>query len=74
MRPVLEHRLVDALSLAQMVALVPRNARVKNVVMTTFDHVDRVDLHVAEMLDRCARGRGSIAERRVFVEPLGAEP
>jgi hypothetical protein len=74
MRPVLEHGLVHALRLAQVVAPVFRNARLQDVVMATLDHVDRVDLHVAEMLDRRARGRGTVAERRVLVEPLRPQP
>jgi len=45
-----------------------------SVMMTALDHVDRVDLHVAEMLDRRLRGRGAHAERRRTVEPLGAQP
>ena len=42
--------------------------------MAALDHVDRVDLHVAEMLDGGARRLGPVAERRVLVEPLRAQP
>jgi hypothetical protein len=36
--------------------------------------MDRVDLHVAEVLDGGAGGGGSVAEGDARVEPLGAEP
>ena len=74
MRPVLEHRLVDGLRLAQMLALVRRDARVEDVVMAALDHMDGVDLYVAEVLDRGAGRLGSVTERRGLVEPLGAQP
>ena len=38
-------------SLAQMRATVVWNAREEDVVVTALDHVDRVDLHVAQVLD-----------------------
>ena len=38
------------------------------------DDVDRVDLHVAEVLDGGAHRRRSGAERRFGVEVLGGEP
>ena len=74
MRPVLEDRLVDRLRLAQMVAPVSGDARVEDLVMAALDHVDGVDLHIAQVLHRGARRPGPAAERRVFVEPLGAQP
>ena len=74
MRPVFEHGLVDGLRLAQMLAPVSRNARIQDVVMAAFDHVDGVDLHIAQMLHRRARRRGPVAERRGPVEPLRAQP
>ena len=43
-------------------------------MVAAFDHIDRVDLHVAEMLDREPRGRGSVTEWRGDIEPLGMEP
>jgi hypothetical protein len=52
----------------------PGNARVENVVMAAFDHVDGVDLHIAQMFHRGVRRRGPAAERRGPVEPLGAQP
>src|SRR6266852_2236231 len=74
MRPVFEARLVDRLRLAQMVALVSGNARVEDLVMAAFDHIDSVDLHIAQMLHRGASRLGPVAKRRRFVEPLGAQP
>jgi hypothetical protein len=72
MRPVLEHRLVDALCPAQMLALIFRNARIENVMMAAFDHVDGVDLHIAEMLDGGARRLRPVTERRARIELLRA--
>ena len=43
------------------------------MVVAAFDHVDGVDLHVAEMFDRCRGRLRSVAERR-GVEALGVEP
>src|SRR6267143_5903161 len=74
MRPVFEHRLVDRLRLAQMVASVSGNARVQDLVMAAFDHIDSVDLHIAQVLHRGASRLGPAAKRRGFVEPLGAQP
>ena len=70
MRPILEHRLVDGLRLAQMLALVVGDARVEDVVMAAFDDVDGVDLHIAQVLHRGPRGLGAGAERRALVQPL----
>ena len=63
MRPVFEHGLVDGLGLTQMLAAIARDARPQDVVMAALDHVDRVDLHIAEVLDRAAGRLGAIAER-----------
>ena len=52
MRPVFEHALVDALGLAQIGAAIGRDAAIENVVMAALDHVDGVDLHIAEMVHR----------------------
>lgn len=73
-RPVLEHRFVDGLRQPQVLAPVRRNARIEDVVMAALDHVDGVDLHVAEMPHRRGGRRRPIAERRGAVEPLGGEP
>jgi hypothetical protein len=72
--PVLEHGLVDALHLLQIEATILRDAGVEDVVMAALDHVDGVDLHVTELLDRGEGGSGPLAERRVAVEPLSAKP
>ena len=72
--PVFEHGSVDRLRLTQMLAPVIRNAGVENLVMAALDHVDGVDLHVAEMRDRGRRRLRARAERRFLIEPLRAEP
>ena len=74
MRPVLENGLVDALRLVQMLAPVLGNARVENVVVAPLDHVDGVDLHVAEVLHGRGRRLGAAAERRRCIQPLSAQP
>jgi len=43
-------------------------------VVAALDHMDGVDLHVAEVLDGGASGLGSITEGRGLVEPLRAQP
>jgi hypothetical protein len=43
-------------------------------VVAALDDVDRVDLHVAEVLDRRARSLRAAAERRRLVEALRAQP
>ncbi len=42
--------------------------------MAAFDHMDGVDLHIAQMLHRGARCLGPVAKGRVCVEPLGMQP
>ena len=42
--------------------------------MRALDHVDRVDLDIAEVLDRGAHRAGAVAEGRRRVEPLGMQP
>jgi hypothetical protein len=73
-RPVFENRLVHALSLAQMLASIFGNARIEDVVVAAFDHVDGVDLHIAKMLDGGGRRLRPVAERRARFEPLRAQP
>ena len=46
----------------------------EDVVMAALDHVDRVDLNVAQVLHRQARGLGPVAERHGGIEPLGVQP
>ena len=55
-RPVLEHAFVGALGPAQVGAGIGRDAAIENVVMAALDHIDGVDLHIAEMLDRSGDG------------------
>ena len=56
MGPVFEHALVDALRLLQIGAAIGGDAAVEDVMVAALDHIDGVDLHIAEMLDR---GRAS---------------
>src|SRR5262245_2346042 len=42
--------------------------------MAALDHVDGVDLHIAEMLHRGARRLGPVAERGAFIKTLRAQP
>jgi hypothetical protein len=74
MRPVLEHGFVDGLRLVEVLAPVSGNARIEDVVMAALDHVDGVDLHVAQMRHRRGGCLRPVAERRGAVEPLGAQP
>ncbi len=46
----------------------------KNVVMAALYHIDRVDLHVAEMLHRFGHRLGSIPERRRAIQSLSPKP
>ena len=64
MGPVLEHGLVDALGLAQVGAPVGGNPGPEDVVMAALDHVDGIDLDVAEMRYRGRGGLRPAAERR----------
>ena len=74
MRPVFEHALVDALRLAQVRPGVSRDTTIENVVMAALDHVDGVDLHIAEMVHRRRNRLRSGAERLAGIEPLGTQP
>ena len=58
--------------LAQVVAPVSRNARIENVMVTALDHIDGIDLHVTQMLNRGTRCLRPISKRRGLVEPLRA--
>src|SRR5215470_4902170 len=73
-RPVFEDRLVDALGLMQMGTLVAGNAREEDVMMAALDHIDRVDLHVTQVLHRRAGGLGTVAEWRFGLKPLRPQP
>ena len=43
-------------------------------MVAALDHVDGVDLHVAQVLDRVARCLGTVPERRWRIEALGVQP
>ena len=74
MCPILEHRLVDLLRLVQIATRVGRDARKEYVMMAAFDHIDRIDLHIPQVLDRQLRRLGVIAERCTSIQPLSMEP
>ena len=63
MRPVFEHALVDALGLPQVGAGIGGDAAIENVMMAALDHVDGVDLHIAEMVHRGRDRLRPVAER-----------
>lgn len=74
MRPIFEDGFVGTLRLHQMLALVVGDARPKDVMMATLDHVDRVDLDVAQMRG-CRRRRARTAtEGGERIKTLGTEP
>src|SRR5271167_3517638 len=58
----------------QMLAPIPRDARVENVVMAALDDVDGVNLQVAQMRHRCRRGLRAGAEGFVGVQALRMQP
>ena len=72
--PVLKNRLIDALGSMQVLAPVVGNSGPQDVVMAPLDHVDRVDLNIAEMSDCCGRRRRAGSEWSWPVEPLGTKP
>ena len=74
MGPIFEDRLVDALRLDEMPALIGGDAGEENVVVRALDDVDGVDLDIAEMFHGKARRLRPVTERRDAVEPLGAQP
>ncbi len=74
MGPVFENALVDALGLPQVRAGVGRDAAVENVMMAALDHMDGVDLDVAEVIHRCCYGLRPVAKRLSCIEPLGVQP
>src|SRR5690349_7734801 len=74
MGPVFEHALVDALRLLEVAAAIGRDAAIEDVMVAALDHVDGVDLHIAEVLDRGRDRSRSLAERRRHVQPLCLQP
>src|SRR5262249_36733207 len=58
----------------QMGALVGGNAREQDVMMAALDDIDRVDLHVTQVLHRSAWCRRTVAEWRGGLKPLRPQP
>src|SRR6516165_4483075 len=58
----------------QVGAAIVRDAAEQNVVVTTLDNVDGVDLHVPQVLDRGLHGALAGAEGFALVETLSVEP
>src|SRR5829696_7129918 len=65
---------LEGLGAVEILAAVGRNTGPKNVVVSAFDDVDRVDLHVSEVLDRGCGGTGPLAERHSRIQPLSMKP
>src|SRR5262249_60089439 len=57
-----------------MGSLVAGNAREQDVMMAALDHIDRVDLHVSQVLHRSACGLGTVTEWRSALKPLRPQP
>src|SRR5258708_10305751 len=74
MGPVFEHASVDALRLAQISAAIGGNPVPQNMVVAALDHINSVELHIAEMLDGARSRRWPVAQPRLRVEPLPAQP
>ena len=74
MGPVFEHALVHRERLLEIAAAVLRDPGPEDVMVRPLDHVDGVDLHVAEVRHRRRGRRRPGAERRRRVEPLRGEP
>src|SRR5262249_55532289 len=58
----------------QMGALVGGNAREQDVMMAALDDIDRVDLHVTQVLHRSACGLRTVAEWHGGLKPLRPQP
>ena len=74
MGPVFENALVDALGLPQVRAPIGGDAAIENVMMAALDHMDGVDLDIAEVIHRCGYGLRPVAKRLARIEPLGVQP
>src|SRR5262249_9688482 len=74
MGPGFEDALVDALGLREIAALVSGNSREQDVMVAALDHVDGVDLDVAELIHGCSHRGWPVAERLPGVEPLCLQP
>ena len=73
MGPVFEHALVDALGLPQIGPAIIRDTRIQNMMVAALDDVDRVDLHIAEMFDRCY-DTGRYQYRAHYRDPVPPPP
>src|SRR6516162_4821773 len=58
----------------QVGATIVRDAAEQDVVVTTLDNIDGVDLHVTQVLDRGLHGALAGAEGFALVETLSVEP
>ena len=58
----------------QVGATIVRDAAEQDVVVTTLDNIDGVDLHVTQVLDRGLHGALASAEGFGLVETLSVEP
>src|SRR5258708_19972031 len=74
MGPVFEHASVDALRLAQIRAAIGGNPVPKNVAMAALDHINGVDLHIAEMLDGGPTRASPVAPPPLSPQPLPPHP
>ena len=74
MGPVFEHAFVDALRLLEIGAAIGGDAAIEDVMVAALDHVDGVDLHIAEMGHRLGGRLRALAEWRRRVQPLRPQP
>src|SRR5690606_7751424 len=58
----------------QVAAPVGGNARIEDVMVAALDHIDRVDLHIAQMRDRRLYRLWSRPERLGYIKPLRGHP
>ena len=74
MRPVFENAFIDALGMMQIRAPIIGDAIPEDMMVAALDHVDGIDLHVAEMLDRSLGGLRAFAKRGFGIKPLSPQP
>lgn len=74
MIPVLEDRRFRILQLVQHVRMIVRHTRPKHMVVCPLEHIDWVDLDIAQMLNRLQDRRFSEAKRpRILCQSLGPQ-
>jgi hypothetical protein len=73
-RPVFEDRFADRLSMRQVLTGIRRNAIEQNVMVASFDDVDRVNLHIAQLFNGLTNCCRPIAERIPSTESLRMQP